>query len=1066
MTQERFMKAGRLLLLVLFHGTLAAQSRWSDPVTLKAKAVSPDLDIDSRNGDLHIVTIGGTDYDTRGVTYFRLDSLGTILTSETVPGSESAAGGWCFGPGVSVDADGDPHVVYPLQVDRILFNTYLIERRPAGWGESQTVSFIQNRGFMIRIAAVGPDRLHMARGQDLDVSPWAAATYVRSSGGSFDRQIAGLNSYRTDDRIEIGATADGKVHVILGCPNPGGSPVSYYRSDDGGETLSFIADVHSSQNTGRNGSPDLFVDASGTAHICYGSQIDVEAGSAPSVRYVRYEGGNQVRNVMATSAGALETYNEGNGWGIGSVAATSDGRVVGIAYLTRAAGDLYFTLSWDAGATWSTPELIASGVGSADGRNKHVLRAVRNHFALVYPQGQDIRVRLLRNVGDNPPTASAGGPYTLVEGQSVTFNGSGSADTGQNAGIVSYAWDFNNDGVWDSISGSPTVERTYDDNTTAIVRLRVTDRSGFTAEATSTLTVTNAAPSVDVGADRTGLEGGSFNFEAVIRDPGRDSHTVLWNFRDGKTGQGPAVSHVFVDDGVFMVLARVTDDDGAVGADSARVTIANVAPSVEAGGPYTGTTGSSVQFHGSASDPGKNDVLTFEWDLDGDGIFETRGITSPTFVYQVFGRIRAAFRVSDNDGGVGSDTASVTIMLDKPTIAGIPDQTTDEGNAFAPIHLDALVSDPVHGDAELTWRFRGDQRLAVTLSERVLQARPVDPEWSGSEDIWIYVLDPLNHADSSRVRFIVRPVNDAPVWTRANPDIVMPEDSSAVVLLDSLRARINDLDNDVSAMTFSVSGNRHIRWSVDAAKTRITLATQAAGWYGIETLLFVATDPLGASCRDSVTVTVLSVLDPPAPFKIVEPAFLQADAWPDTIVFRWRASSTQDSIGVVYYAWNLHQQGALANPVRRVVTYDTLFRYAPDMFLPEGIFFWDIDAVDQYGISRTSSNLGILHIGTSGVRSPGPAPERIALAQNYPNPFNPCTAVTFELPAPTMVRLVVYNAAGQSVAVLREGKQPQGTQTVEWNGRDDEGRKLPSGVYVCRLEAGGMVLNRKMILMQ
>lgn len=1066
MTRERFMKAGRLLLLVLFQGTLAAQSRWSDPVTLKTKVVSPDLDIDSRNGDIHVVTIGGTDYDTRGVTYFRLDSLGTILSTETVPGSESASGGWCFGPGVSVDADGDVHVVFPQQMDRNVFNTYRNERRSSGWGESKMISFIQSRGFMIRVAAEGSDRLHLARGYALDVHPWSEAAYLRISGGSINRQIGGLTAFRTDDRMEIGVARDGKVHLVLGSPDPGWSPVSYYRSDDGGETMSFIADIHSGQNPGRNGSPDLFVDASGTVHLCYGSQVDLDAGSAPSVRYVRYENGNFVRNVKATPAGLLEPYNDGNGWGLGSVAATSDGRVVGLAFLTKAAGDLYFTLSQNGGATWSTPELIASGVGSTDGRSKHLLRAVRNHFALVYPQGQDIRVRLLRNIGDNPPTASAGGPYTLVEGQTVTFNGSGSADTGQNAGIVTYAWDFNNDGVWDSVSGSPTVQRTYEDNTTAVIRLRVTDRSGFTAEATAALTVTNAAPAVDVGADRTGLEGGSFNFEAVIRDPGQDTHTVLWDFRDGKTGQGPAVSHVFTDDGVFWVKATVTDDDGGVGRDSARVTIANVAPAVEAGGPYTGTTGSAVQFHGSASDPGKNDVLTYEWDLDGDGIFETRGVTGPTFVYNAFGRFRASFRVSDNDGGVSLDTASVTIMLDKPTIAEIPDQTTDEGNAFAPLHLDALVSDPVHEDGLLVWRFRGGQNLEVTLSERVLRAHPLDSEWSGSEDIWIFVLDPLNHADSSRVRFIVRPVNDAPVWARPSPDIEMLEDSSAVVPLDSLRARVFDLDNEASAMTFSVSGNRHIRWSMDAAKTRITLTPQTVGWYGVESLLFVATDPLGASCRDSVTVTVISVLDPPEPFAIVGPAFLSADAWPDTVDFKWRASSTQDSIGIVYYAWNLHEQGALVNPIRRVVTHDTLFRYAPDAFLPDGIFFWDVDAVDQYGVSRKSSNLGILHIGASGAPRDNPAPERIALTQNYPNPFNPATRITFELPSPSAVRLVVVNAAGQAVAVLCEGRQPQGARTVEWNGRDDAGRKLPSGVYVCRLEADGIVLTRKMILMQ
>jgi PKD repeat protein len=1060
------MKAGRLLLLILCHGIVAAQSRWSDPITLKTKVVSPDLDVDPRNGNIHVVAIGGTNFDTRGVTYFRLDSLGNLVSTEPVPGAETAAGGWCFGPSVSVDSDGFPHVAYPLQIGSDAFDTYYTNRRSGGWSESRQLSFNLTRGYMIRLAADGSGRVHAARGEALPADPWGAATYMRLVNGSVERRTGGLTSFRTDDRLEIDATDGGAVHLVLGCPNAGGSPVSYYRSDDGGETMTPVADVHSAKCTGRNGSPDVFVDASGTVHICYGAQVDADAGGQPSVRYVRYEAGTQVRNVRATPAGGLETYSGGTGVGLGSVAATADGRLVGIAYLTRAAGDLYFTMSSDAGATWSSPELIAAGVGSDDGRDKPVLRAARNHFALVYPQGQDLRLRLLRNAGDNPPTASAGGPYTIIEGQSVTFSGSGSRDTGQNAGIVSYAWDFNNDGVWDSVSGSATVKKTYTDNTTAVVKLRVTDRVGYSADATTTLTVTNAAPTVDMGADRTGLEGASFAFEAAIRDPGQDSHTVLWNFRDGKTGQGPSVSHVFADEGVFMVTVRVTDDDGGVGTDSAKVTISNVAPAVEAGGPYFGTIGSPVQFRGTAADPGKNDVLTAEWDLDGDGTFETQGVLNPTFTYSRFGRTTAVLRVRDNDGGVGSDTASVTITADKPTITELPDQVTNEGGVFNPISLDAVVSDPVHSDAELTWRFRGEHALSVTLTDRILRVRPADPEWSGSEDLWIIVTDPLAHADSSRVRFIVRPVNDAPVWARPNPDVSMLEDSSAVVLLDSLRARVSDVDNPASGMTFSVAGNHAIRWSIDAAKTRITLRPQTRGWNGRETLLFVATDPAGAACRDTVLVTVVSVLDPPEPFTIVSPAFLEAEAWPDTIEFRWRASATQDSVGVVYYAWNLRQQGGVVNPIRRIVSYDTLFRWAPDAFLPDGIFFWDADAVDQYGMTRTSTNLGILHIGVSGVETAAPLPDRPALLQNWPNPFNPSTAIAFELPEPCRIRLVVYNSAGRTVRVLADGKQPPGMQTVEWDGRDDAGRGLPSGVYVCRLEAGRTVLVRKMILMQ
>ncbi|HLF13318.1 MAG TPA: T9SS type A sorting domain-containing protein [Bacteroidota bacterium] len=88
-------------------------------------------------------------------------------------------------------------------------------------------------------------------------------------------------------------------------------------------------------------------------------------------------------------------------------------------------------------------------------------------------------------------------------------------------------------------------------------------------------------------------------------------------------------------------------------------------------------------------------------------------------------------------------------------------------------------------------------------------------------------------------------------------------------------------------------------------------------------------------------------------------------------------------------------------------------------------------------------------------------PEEVHLRQNYPNPFNPSTTIQFALPMSTDVRLMVYNLVGEIVDVLIDGNQPAGYKTIEW-----DASALPSGVYYLRLNAGGTVETKKLVLLR
>jgi hypothetical protein len=91
-------------------------------------------------------------------------------------------------------------------------------------------------------------------------------------------------------------------------------------------------------------------------------------------------------------------------------------------------------------------------------------------------------------------------------------------------------------------------------------------------------------------------------------------------------------------------------------------------------------------------------------------------------------------------------------------------------------------------------------------------------------------------------------------------------------------------------------------------------------------------------------------------------------------------------------------------------------------------------------------------------------PLEFALYQNYPNPFNPSTQIHFDLAEASAVRLLVFNVLGQKVRTLVAANMPAGRHQIAWDGRDDRGLDVSSGLYLYKLQAGSFVSCRKMLL--
>jgi Leucine-rich repeat (LRR) protein len=92
--------------------------------------------------------------------------------------------------------------------------------------------------------------------------------------------------------------------------------------------------------------------------------------------------------------------------------------------------------------------------------------------------------------------------------------------------------------------------------------------------------------------------------------------------------------------------------------------------------------------------------------------------------------------------------------------------------------------------------------------------------------------------------------------------------------------------------------------------------------------------------------------------------------------------------------------------------------------------------------------------------------KEFSLKQNFPNPFNPVTTIRYDLPKAVKVKISIYNMRGQKIKVLENKIHQSGSYKVQWNGKDEHGNPMSSGLYMCRIQAGETVQSIKLMLIR
>ena len=341
------------------------------------------------------------------------------------------------------------------------------------------------------------------------------------------------------------------------------------------------------------------------------------------------------------------------------------------------------TVVFDAsGTTDNTPGQVTYTWNFGDGTTGEGQQVTK-----VYEKGGTYRVNLIVNdnagtdcstdsagqtiVINTPPIADAGNDVDLClpanAEYSVTLDGSGSTDADGNA--LTYSWDFGDGTTGEGVKPS----HAYAQGGQYTARLIIDDGSGSACN-TSVDTVNinlNKAPVAMAGDDQIVCTGTEVLFDGSgSYGEADESLTYSWDFGDGSTGEGPAVSHTYSSGGSYKVVLTVDDGKGtkcSVAVDSAWVTV-NTAPSADIASVDTVCTGEKVSFDASGTNDGDGDKLTYNWDF-GDGTV-VEGGSSASHSYGQGGDYVVRVEVNDNKGTVCSvDVSTISVKVNAPPVA-------------------------------------------------------------------------------------------------------------------------------------------------------------------------------------------------------------------------------------------------------------------------------------------------------------------------------------------------------------------------------------------------------------
>jgi len=512
------------------------------------------------------------------------------------------------------------------------------------------------------------------------------STYLGGSGGSI-----------VSSGIAIDSSGDAYVTGATGSSNFPTTPGAAQTTFAGGSADAFVSKLNA---TGSALVFSTYLGGSGNDYApSYGGGIGLDASGNV------YVTGYTTSTNFPTADAVQSTYGGGTS---DAYAAKLNANGTALVYSTYLGGS---------GAdTTSLGGIAVDGSGNAyvTGSTSSTDFPTANAFQATYGGGSGDAF-IAKITTNQPPTADAGGPYTVPEGGSITLTGSGSDPDGD---PLTYAWDLDNDGTFETAGQNVTFSAAgLDGPSSQTVVLQVSDDHGGSVTSPVTIAITNVAPTAALSNNGPVFEGSpaTFSFSANDQSPTDQAagFTYAINWGDGSAltiprsagnGTGVAVDHIYTHAGTYAAMLEATDKDGGKGTDIKIIAIANAAPTaaLSNNGPVREGSPATVAFS-NQFDPSTADTAAgfhYSFALTPAGLATTYAAASDgaskQFTFDDNGSYSVYARIFDQYDAYTQYTTTVVVSNVAPTaaITGAP-ASSPEGTR---IDLTSTVTDPSSAD--------------------------------------------------------------------------------------------------------------------------------------------------------------------------------------------------------------------------------------------------------------------------------------------------------------------------------------------------------------------------------
>ena len=192
-------------------------------------------------------------------------------------------------------------------------------------------------------------------------------------------------------------------------------------------------------------------------------------------------------------------------------------------------------------------------------------------------------------------------------------------------------------------------------------------------------------------------------------------------------------------------------------------------------------------------------------------------------------------------------------------------------------------------------------------------------------------------------------------------------------------------------------------------------------------------------------------------FQLPAPIDLVADLLDYSSVRLLWSEPDFEGLEIILIGYNIYRNEEMINPAPVLET-----DFVDCCLIPGQINSYYVTALYDVGESDGSN---IVEIFVTNVEEES-IPIVTRLNANYPNPFNPETVISFSLSEPGRVVIEIFNSRGQRIRRLTEGYFESGSHTLTWDGCDDTGNEVRSGIFLYRMKSGDFISSRKMMMLK